>query len=343
MLATYLIGLREGLEATLVVSILIAFLVKSQRKDRLPQVWLGVGAAVVLSVLFGWLLSYTQTTLLRNYDDRELFEAVTSIAAVVFVTWMIFWMRRAARGIAGDLRNKLNDALAVGSFAVLIMAFLAVVREGLETSMIFYAAVQGADVNGGPLYALLGGIATSVVIGYLLFATAVRINLAVFFTWTGALLILVAAGIFKYGVHDLQESGVLPGINHIAFHAAGVLDPSTWYAALLSGMFNITAEPTVLEVVAWVAYGVPVLVLFLWRPRRTAAPGVPSTSAPAADAPTTSAPANAESATGATTTPAATAEPGTTAASAEPTTSAAALPAHSEPQPQSAPAPAPQQ
>ncbi|GAB1689567.1 iron uptake transporter permease EfeU [Krasilnikovia sp. M28-CT-15] len=324
MLATYLIGLREGLEATLVVSILIAFLVKSQRKDRLPQVWLGVGAAVALSVLFGWLLSYTQTTLLRDYDDRELFEAVTSVAAVVFVTWMIFWMRRAARGIAGDLRNKLHDALAVGSFAVLIMAFLAVVREGLETSMIFYAAVQGADVNGAPLYALLGGIATAIVIGYLLFATAVRINLTVFFTWTGALLILVAAGIFKYGVHDLQESGVLPGIGTIAYHAAGVLDPSTWYAALLSGMFNITAEPTVLEVVAWFAYGVPVLVLFLWRPRRAA-------PAPATAEPTTSASAPAEP----TTAPA--------PATAEPTTAAAALPAHSEPQPQSAPAPAPQQ
>ncbi|GAB1645196.1 iron uptake transporter permease EfeU [Krasilnikovia sp. MM14-A1259] len=316
MLATYLIGLREGLEATLVVSILIAFLVKSQRKDRLPQVWLGVGAAVVLSVLFGWLLSYTETTLLRGYHNQELFEAITSIAAVVFVTWMIFWMRRAARGIAGELRNKLTDALAVGSFAVLIMAFLAVVREGLETSLIFYAAVQGADTNGGPLYALLGGIATSVALGYLLFATAVRINLSVFFTWTGALLILVAAGIFKYGVHDLQESGVLPGIATVAYHAAGVLDPSTWYAALLSGMFNITAEPTVLEVVAWIAYGVPVLVLFLWPSRRRTAPAPAGASAaPAAGA---TDPATADSA-------------------------AAVPPAHAEPQAQSAPAPAPHQ
>src|SRR3990170_529087 len=118
MLATYLIGLREGLEATLVVSILIAFLVKSQRSDRLVQVWVGVGLAVVLSVFFGWLLSYTSTTLLQKYEHRELFEAITSILAVVFVTWMIFWMRRAARSIAGDLRSRLTDALAVGSSAV---------------------------------------------------------------------------------------------------------------------------------------------------------------------------------------------------------------------------------
>jgi len=268
MFATYLIGLREGLEATLVVSILIAFLVKSDRKDRLPQVWFGAGLAVALSVVFGWLLSYTQTTLLSDYKSRELFEAITSIAAVCFVTWMIFWMRRAARGIAGELRNKLQDALAVGSFAVGFMAFLAVVREGLETSLIFYSAVQGANVDGGPLYALIGGILTAVAIGWLMVATAVRINLSIFFTVTGTLLILVAAGIFKYGVHDLQESQILPGINNIAYHLGGVLDPSTWYAALLTGMFNITAEPTVLEVIAWVAYGVPVLVLFLWRPRR---------------------------------------------------------------------------
>jgi high-affinity iron transporter len=268
MFATYLIGLREGLEATLVVSILIAFLVKSERKDRLPQVWLGVGLAVAVSVVFGWLLSYTETTLLSDYKDREIFEAVTSIAAVCFVTWMIFWMRRAARGIAGELRNRLQDALAVGSFAVGFMAFLAVVREGLETSLIFYSAVQGANIDGGPLYALIGGILTAVAIGWLMVATAVRINLSIFFTVTGTLLILVAAGIFKYGVHDLQESQILPGINNIAYHMGGVLDPSTWYAALLTGMFNITAEPTVLEVIAWVAYGVPVLVLFLWRPRR---------------------------------------------------------------------------
>jgi high-affinity iron transporter len=268
MLATYLIGLREGLEATLVVSILIAFLVKSQRSDRLKQVWAGVGLAVAVSVIFGWLLSYTETSLLKDYRQQELFEAITSIAAVVFVTWMIFWMRRAARGIAGELRNKLQDALAVGSLAVAVMAFLAVVREGLETSLIFYSAVQGADLNGGPLYALIGGVATSVAIGSLMYATAIRINLTKFFTVTGVLLILVAAGIFKYGVHDLQESGVLPGIGTIAYHWGGVLDPSSWYTALLSGMFNITPEPTVLEVVAWIAYGVPVLLLFLWRPRR---------------------------------------------------------------------------
>jgi high-affinity iron transporter len=281
MFATYLIGLREGLEATLVVSILVAFLVKSSRRDRLPQVWGGVGAAVALSVLFGWLLTYTSTSLLARSEDRELFEAVTSVAAVVFVTWMIFWMRRAARTIAGELRGRLTEALAVGSLAVAGMAFLAVVREGLETALIFYSAAQGARADSGPLYALIGGVATAVALGTLLYASALRINLTKFFTWTGGLLILVAAGILKYGVHDFQEAGVLPGLNRLAFDISSVLDPSTWYAALLAGMFNITPAPTVLEMVAWLAYAVPVLVLFLRPTRRGPAPAPKPTPAPA--------------------------------------------------------------
>ncbi|MFD6634895.1 iron uptake transporter permease EfeU [Micromonospora chalcea] len=286
MFATYLIGLREGLEATLVVSILVAFLVKSQRRDRLPQVWAGVGLAVALSVGFGSLIQYTSTSLLRTYESREMFEAVTSIAAVVFVTWMIFWMRRAARTIAGELRGKLTDALAVGSLAVAGMAFLAVIREGLETALIFYAAAESVAGGTGPgsLLALAGGVATAVVIGFLLYRSAVRINLSRFFTWTGALLILVAAGILKYGVHDFQEAGVLPGLNDLAFDISTTLDPNTWYGALLAGMFNITAAPTALELIAWVAYAVPVLVLFLRKPAQPAKPARPAE--PAADTPT---------------------------------------------------------
>ncbi|MFG1884918.1 iron uptake transporter permease EfeU [Micromonospora sp. NPDC049102] len=283
MFATYLIGLREGLEATLVVSILVAFLVKSQRRDRLPQVWAGVALAVVLSVLFGWLIEYTSTSLLARSEDRELFEAITSVAAVVFVTWMIFWMRKAARTIAGELRGKLTEALAVGSLAVAGMAFLAVIREGLETALIFYSAAQGAAGDSGPLLALVGGIVTAIVLGVLLYASALRINLSKFFTWTGALLVLVAAGILKYGVHDFQEAGVLPGLGDLAFDITGVLDPTTWYAALLAGMFNVTPAPTVLETIAWIGYAVPVLVLFL-RPTRRTAPGA-TTAKPSAPAP----------------------------------------------------------
>ncbi|MFG3578281.1 iron uptake transporter permease EfeU [Micromonospora chersina] len=297
MFATYLIGLREGLEATLVVSILVAFLVKSQRRDRLPQVWAGVGLAVALSVFFGWLIEYTSTSLLARSEDRELFEAVTSVAAVVFVTWMIFWMRKAARTIAGELRGKLTEALAVGSLAVAGMAFLAVIREGLETALIFYSAAQSAagGTGAGALLSLAGGVATAVVIGFLLYRSALKINLSKFFTWTGALLILVAAGILKYGVHDFQEAGVLPGLNNQAFDISSALDPNAWYGALLAGMFNITAAPTVLEMIAWVAYAVPVLVLFLRKPATPARPAAPA--APAAQPAATATPAEPAGAT----------------------------------------------
>jgi high-affinity iron transporter len=276
ILGNYLIGLREGLEATLVVSILVAFLVKADRRERLPHVWIGVLAAVALSIGFGALLTYVAQDLLAP-AQRELFEAVTSTAAVIFVTWMIFWMRRTARRLSGELRARMADALNMGAFAVVAMAFLAVAREGLETALLFYAAARGATTSAGPLAGISLGVGTSVVLGWLLYASALRINLGKFFTWTGLLLILVAAGIFKYAVHDFQEAGVLPGLSRHAFDLSAVFDPSAWYAALLGGMLNVTPTPTVLEVAAWVGYAVPVLLLFLW----------PSGKAPARPAPST--------------------------------------------------------
>jgi high-affinity iron transporter len=280
--ASYLIGLREGLEATLVVSILVAFLVKSSQRGYLRYVWAGVAAAVALSVGFGALLTYTSANL--TFEQSELFEAVASVAAVGFVTWMIFWMRRMARRIAGELRGKLAEAIKMGPLAVVVMAFLSVAREGLETALLFFSAVQGATSSAGPLLAIIGGIATAVVIGVVMYAGAVRIDLGKFFRWTGVLLVLVAAGILKYGVHDFQEAGALPGLNTLAYDISGVLAPDAWYSALLTGMFNITPTASVLEVVAYLAYAVPVLVLFL-LPQRPAAAPTTATPAPAAPTP----------------------------------------------------------
>jgi high-affinity iron transporter len=270
-LGQYLIGLREGLEAALVVSILVAFLVKSGRKERLGQVWLGVVAAVVLSVGFGFVLTYVAKDLL-DHEGQELFDAVTSILAVVFVTWMIFWMRRFARQLSGDLRGKLDQAIGMGTFAVVVMAFLAVAREGLETALLFYAAAQGQTTAGSELLGISLGVLTAVGLGWFIYAGAIRINLTTFFRWTGLALIFVAAGIFKYGVHDLQESGLIGGLTTYAFDLSPGYDASTWYGALLGGMFNFTATPTVLEVVAWLAYLIPVLILFLLPPRPTSTP-----------------------------------------------------------------------
>jgi high-affinity iron transporter len=165
------------------------------------------------------------------------------------------------------------------------MAFLAVVREGLETALLFYAAAQGADTTTGPLLGLAAGVVTAVALGWLMYLGAIRINLSVFFTCTGVLLILVAAGILKYGVHDFQEAGVLPGLDTYAFDISATYDPSSWYAAVLGGMFNFTATPSVLEVIAWVSYAVIVLVLFLGptvlRRLRPSTPSEVATDAPA--------------------------------------------------------------
>jgi high-affinity iron transporter len=285
--ASYLIGLREGLEATLVVSILVAFLVKSDQRRFLPYVWTGVAAAAALSIGFGAMLEYTSASL--TFTQRELFEAIASVAAVVFVTWMIFWMRGAARRLAGVLREQLAAALRMGPFAVVVMAFLAVAREGLETALLFFSAAQGGSSSVRPLLAIAGGVATAIAIGWLMYASAVRVNLGRFFHWTGILLVLVAAGIFKYGIHDFQEAGVLPGLSTLAYDISGVLPPDAWYAALLGGMFNITPTATVLETIAWLAYAVPVLVLFLVPARTPAAPETPGPATQAAPTPATQA------------------------------------------------------
>ncbi|TQS26990.1 iron uptake transporter permease EfeU [Microbispora sp. KK1-11] len=276
MFASYLIGLREGLEASLVVSILVAFLVKSGRRERLPMVWAGVGVAVLLSVGFGALLTFTAAHLATQ--QQEMFDAVTSLAATVFVTFMIFWMRTTARKMSGELREKMGAALELGATAVVVVAFLSVAREGLETALLWFAAVQGATSSASPLIGITLGLLTSVALGWGLYRSALRINLTKFFTWTGLLLVLVAAGIFKYGVHDLQESGLVPGGNTYAFDISGVLDPSAWYSTLLSGMFNITPQPSVLEAVAWVVYLVPVLILFLRPAAKT--PASPASKSP---------------------------------------------------------------
>lgn len=270
MVANFLIGLREGLEASLVVSILVAYLVRTGRRDRLPLVWAGVTAAVGLSVGFAALLTYTEATVLRSDESKEVFAGVLSVVAVGFVTWMIFWMRRASRGIGKELQGRLDAAVAMGSLAVVLMAFLAVAREGLETALFMFTAVQAAGSTVGPLIGFALGIGTSVVLGWLLYRKAVTINLATFFKVTGVLLIFVAAGVLAYGVHDLQEGGVLPGADSLAFDVTAQIPPGSWYGTLLRGIFNFSPQTTWLQLVVWVGYVVPVLYLFL-RPARTPA------------------------------------------------------------------------
>ncbi|MBD0734944.1 iron transporter [Streptomyces sp. CBMA29] len=286
MFANYLIGLREGLEAGLVVSILVAYLVKVGRRDRLPVVGAGVAFAVAVSIAFGALLTYTSTTLLSDFRSQEIFGGVMSTIAVVFVTGMVFWMRSTARGMRAELDGKLSSALQLGAFAVGLTAFLAVAREGLETALFFWSAVQAAGSTTAPVTGFALGIATAVALAWLLYRRSVKLNLAKFFTWTGVGLIVIAAGVLGYAVHDLQEGGVIPGLNSLAFDVSEQISLGSWYGALLKGVFNFTPQTTVVQAVAWVCYLVPVMTVFFTggkllprRRTRTAAADAPVRSA----------------------------------------------------------------
>lgn len=278
LFSSALIGLREGLEAALVVSILIAFLVKSDQRAALKWVWGGVAAALLICVGIGTVIAYTIGEL--RFEQQEIVGGSLSIMAVAFVTWMIFWMRSTARTIAKELRGKLSDALAIGPVAVGVMALLAVGREGLETMAFFYANVRTAETGPDqPLIGFIVGITVAVVLGWLIYRGAIRFNLGKFFTYTGALLVFVAAGILGYGLHDLQEAGVLPGLNTLAFDLSGPMPEDSWYGALLKGLLNYSAQTTVLQATVWVLYVAVVLTVFLW-PRKQSAAAPKSTPVP---------------------------------------------------------------
>lgn len=274
MIANYLIGLREGLEAALVVSILIAYVAKSDRRHLLPRIWLGVGVAVGVSLLFGAILTFGPKGL--TFEARETIGGILSIIAVGFVTWMIFWMARAARSISGELRSQVDKAAGERGWRLVVVAMLAVGREGLETALFLWAATQATTRGTGstavPLVGAALGIATAVLLGYLMYRGALRINLTTFFTWTGAFLILVAGGVLSYGVHDLQEAGILPGLDTLAFDVSPVIPPTSWYGTVLKGVFNFSPATTWLEAIVWVAYVVPTMTIFFTTIHRRSRP-----------------------------------------------------------------------
>ncbi|WP_296667535.1 iron uptake transporter permease EfeU [Demequina sp.] len=261
MLANFLIGLREGLEAALVVGILVAYLVRTDRRALLRQVWFGVGLAAGVSIGVGALLTLGPQGL--SFEAQEIIGGVLSIAAVGLITWMIFWMGKTARYLKGNLENALENAIAVGKGAIIAMALLAVGREGLETALFLWAGITSAGSSLAPIAGASLGIATAVALGWLIFKGAVRLNLRVFFQWTGVFLIIVAGGVLAYGIHDLQEAGVLPGLDNLAFDASAAVPPGSVHGTILKGVFNFSAQTTVLQAVAWFAYVVPVMWLFV--------------------------------------------------------------------------------
>jgi high-affinity iron transporter len=275
VLANFLIGLREGLEAALVVSILVAYLVKTGHSHRLSDVWLGVVTAVILSLGFGAVLTFTSQNM--SFKAQEAFGGIMSILAVGLVTWMIFWMKRTARFLKKELEGKVASALMLGRGAMILIAFVSVAREGIETSLFVWSTTQ-ATSGTRPFLGVVLGLGSAVALGYLLYRSAVHINLAKFFKYTGIGLVIVAAGVLAYGFHDLQEAGWIPGLNNTVFDISAQIPLSSWYGTLLKGAFNFNPAPTLIELTVWACYLVVVMTAFLW-PSRSAPAQRPKDSA----------------------------------------------------------------
>ena len=273
-LANFLIALREGVEAALIVGVVAAYLVKVGRKNLLPKVWLGVVIAAALPLSLGAIMTWGPYTL--SFQAQEILGGTLSLVAVAMVTWMILWMSSNSRQFARKLREDTAAQLASDSdWGVVWIAFIAVAREGIETALFVWATIKSSAENSiaAPALGVVTGLLVAVVIGWLIYTGAARINLSIFFNITGLLLIFVAAGIVSYGIGDLQEASVIPGWGTPIYDITAYLDgsvyswltTSSWWWTLLEAMFNVNASPTHLQLIGWVLYIVIILPLFLVR------------------------------------------------------------------------------
>ena len=273
-LANFLIALREGVEAALIVGVVAAYLVKVGRRNLLPKVWFGVIIAAALPFSLGAIMTWGPYTL--SVQAQEILGGTLSLVAVAMVTWMILWMSSNSRQFARKLREDTAAQLASGSeWGVVWIAFIAVAREGIETALFVWATIKSSAENAiaAPALGVVTGLVVAVVIGWLIYSGAARINLSIFFNITGLLLIFVAAGIVSYGIGDLQEASVIPGWGTPVYDITAYLDgsvyswltTSSWWWTLLEAMFIVKAAPTHLQLIGWVLYIVIILPLFLVR------------------------------------------------------------------------------
>jgi len=272
LLATFVIGLREGLEAALIVGIVAAFLRQRGRSDALRLVWIGVILAIGACALVAVGLQVFSASLPQA--QQELLETVVASVAVAMVTYMVVWMRRNSRGLRHDLEAAATSALASGTaWALITMAVLAVLREGFETAVFLLAAFTA---SGSPIAAGIGaviGIALAAVIGYGIYRGGVRINLGRFFRITGVVLVLVAAGLVASAIHTGHEAGlILFGQNQVA-DLSWLMQPGSVISALLTSVLGIQPRPTAIEALGWALYLVPMLLIVLW-------PAAPRPAAP---------------------------------------------------------------
>jgi high-affinity iron transporter len=275
VLPTFVIGLREGLEAALIVGIVAAFLGMQGRRDAIRQVWIGVSIAVLLCIAIGVALQIISSNLPQR--QQEQLETVVGAIAVVMVTYMVLWMRRHSRDLKGDLERAAGSALADGSAkALVMMAFLAVLREGFETAVFLLATFHASNDATASWVGALLGILVAVVIGYGIYKGGVHINLSRFFRVTGIVLVVIAAGLVMTAVHTANEAGWLNTGQIQMFDLSWLVRPGTPLSSVLTGVLGIQPYPVRIEVAAWVVYLVPMLLITAWPSRRRRADAIPS-------------------------------------------------------------------
>ncbi len=272
MLVPFLIMLREGVEAAMIVGIIAGYLAQTGRSEWLPKVWMGVGLAVALCIAVGLGLWFASAEFPQR--QQEFFEGVVALLATVILSSMVFWMRKAARSIKGELQSSVDDALGAErrqGFALTAMAFLAVGREGLESMFFLLAIAQQSEGLAMPIGAALGLLA-AVGVGFLIYWGGVKLDLRRFFRWTGVFILFVAAGLLAGAVRAFHEAGLWNGLQQTAFDLSSALPQDGVLGTLLSGLLGYQDTPTVGEVIVYFAFLLPMLALFFKPPRPVAAP-----------------------------------------------------------------------
>jgi len=272
MLSTFIIALREGLEAALIVGILVAYVVRTDRRHLLKPLWTGVSVALIASLALGGLLAFTSAEL----SDRgeELFAGVTSFAAVGLVTWMVFWMKRTARNLRNELHGKIDGALMGGPISLALVAFFAVAREGLETALFVYSNFKTVGVASTATVGLILGLGLAVFLGYAIYNRSVKLDLSKFFTITGVALIIIAAGVLSYGIHEFQELGYLPGVDSFLWDVTPWIAKESLLSSLLGGLVGFDTTTSFVQFIGWSIYLLAVLIPYLSKGKSAVSPKV---------------------------------------------------------------------
>jgi high-affinity iron transporter len=270
MLPSYLLSLREGLEAALIIGIVLGALRKINRTDLSPALWLGTLSAVGISLLVAILLAM----LGLSFEGRaeQIYEGITMLLAAGILTWMIFWMNTQAKNIKSELEEGVNKATARyatgGRRAIFWLAFVAVVREGVELALFITAAFftgNNDNVTTNTILTLTGvvpGLGTSILLGWSLLATTARLNLKRFFQVTGYLLILFAAGLVAHGIHEFNEAGWIPNLIEHVWNVNSIIDETSVFGELLKTLFGYNGNPSLTEMIGYFAYLASVLFFF---------------------------------------------------------------------------------